>query len=175
MNLLLIRHTSVNLPKGICYGFSDVPLANGWEEEADDIAQRLVPFDVSMVYSSPLSRCRLLAEKISNQVMLDDRLKELNFGTWELMPWNEITGPQAEKWMNDFVNECCPEGESYMDMSRRIGNFLDELKKKRRTNVVIVSHAGVIRTILALIQKIPLQKSFEIEVSFGQIMSITLL
>lgn len=107
--------------------------------------------------------------------MLDDRLKELNFGTWELMPWNEITGPQAEKWMNDFVNECCPEGESYMDMSRRIGNFLDELKKKRRTNVVIVSHAGVIRTILALIQKIPLQKSFEIEVSFGQIMSITLL
>ena len=34
MNIYLIRHTSVDVPKGLCYGQSDVPLRPTFEAEA---------------------------------------------------------------------------------------------------------------------------------------------
>lgn len=173
MQLHLIRHTTVNLPKGICYGFSDVMPDHSWEAEAEMIKQKLVPLNISKVYSSPLSRCRLLAEKISKDVIIDDRLIELNFGSWELKPWNEIAGPMADQWMNDFVNVRCPEGESYLDMSIRIQAFLKDLAQTKKKEIVIISHAGAIRAIISLLQNIPLAKSFEIEISHGQIIPVT--
>jgi alpha-ribazole phosphatase len=173
MQLHLIRHTAVNLPKGICYGVSDVLLKDSWEEEAELIKQELAAFNITRVYSSPLMRCRLLAEKISAKVIFDDRLKELNFGSWELKHWDEIAGPMADRWMNDFVNVCCPEGESYKDMSIRISAFLKDLARAKKKEIAIVSHAGVIRTILSLLQNIPLEKSFGIDIAHGQIIHST--
>jgi alpha-ribazole phosphatase len=173
VQLYLIRHTTVDLPHGTCYGYSDVFLNHNWESEAEKIIHELSHLKISVVYSSPLARCKLLAQKISRNVILDDRLKELNFGSWELKPWNDIAGPMADKWMNDFVNVCCPEGESYVDLSIRTGNFLRDLAKSKKKVVAIVSHAGAIRAILAQLQNIPLTKSFEIEIAYGQIIPIT--
>ena len=62
MEVILIRHTSVDVPKGTCYGQSDVPVATTFAEEAEVTRQKLEqyqPFDA--VYASPLTRARLLA------------------------------------------------------------------------------------------------------------------
>jgi alpha-ribazole phosphatase len=172
MQVYLVRHTRVALPPGICYGVSDVALAGSCEHEMNIVIQKLMHLSNPFVYSSPLSRCRLLAEKLSNKVILDDRLKELNFGVWELQPWDSIKGPEAGKWMNNFVNISCPGGESYLDLSERVRNFLFDLSNTNTNAIVIVTHAGIIRSILSMVQNIPLHQSFEIQIAYGEIVEI---
>lgn len=170
----LVRHTRVNLPQGICYGQSDVPVMDNWEVDAQHIKQKFDYLDEPLVYSSPLIRCRLLAEKLSTRVNYDNRLKELNFGDWELKPWDEISGAEAENWMNNFVITPCPNGESYLDLYKRVKSFLNELSNCHDDEVIIVTHGGVIRAFVCMIQNIPLHKSFEINVNHGQITSLAL-
>ena len=62
MEVILIRHTSVDVPPGVCYGQTDVPLKPTFEAEAAVTAENLkayLPFD--HVYTSPLTRCVRLA------------------------------------------------------------------------------------------------------------------
>ena len=115
MRLHLIRHTTPDVPAGVCYGQSDVPLAPSFATEAEVVRKRLctllegnVP---SRVYSSPLSRCLLLAEACGYpDALRDDRLMELNFGVWELQRFDAIADPQLERWYADYLYEA-PTGE----------------------------------------------------------------
>lgn len=62
MEVILIRHTSVDVPPGVCYGQTDVPLKPTFEQEAAVTQENLkafLPFD--HVYTSPLTRCVRLA------------------------------------------------------------------------------------------------------------------
>lgn len=173
MHLHLIRHTKVNLPARTCYGCSDVPLMEDWKQEAEALIQQFRQIQNPLVYSSPLSRCYLLACMLSPKVMTDDRLKELNFGEWELKHWDEINDKQAENWMNNFVETPCPGGESYIDLITRVSAFLSDVRKTNHEEIVVVTHAGVIRAIISLVKQIPLDKSFEIEVPHGQMISLS--
>ena len=62
MEVILIRHTSVDVPKGVCYGQTDVPLRDSFEEEASITAQQLQNDVFDAVFTSPLSRCTRLAD-----------------------------------------------------------------------------------------------------------------
>lgn len=57
MNIYLIRHTSVDVPKGLCYGQSDVPLRPTFEAEAAVTKAKIESIHFDMAYTSPLSRC----------------------------------------------------------------------------------------------------------------------
>ena len=92
MNLFAIRHTSVAVEPGICYGQTDVPVADSFIVEKEKLAAQLYNVEFDKIYSSPLSRCKLLAENLfqKEQIVFDERLKELNFGDWELKTWDAI-------------------------------------------------------------------------------------
>ena len=84
MELILVRHTSVDVPTGICYGQSDVPVRASFPQEADRVREALeqekhkAPFEV--VYTSPLSRCTRLAEWCGyGEAIRDARLMEMKF------------------------------------------------------------------------------------------------
>ena len=98
MRLHFIRHTRPDIARGVCYGQSDIPLASSFPEEVEDVRQRLAERlegrTPCRVYSSPLSRCRRLAEALGYAApLLDERLLELNFGAWELQKFEDITDP----------------------------------------------------------------------------------
>lgn len=61
INLTCIRHTKVDVPAGICYGQTDVPVAASYPEEMAGIAGVLKPQAFDRIYASPLTRCRRLA------------------------------------------------------------------------------------------------------------------
>ena len=61
MEVTLIRHTSVAVPKGTCYGWSDVPVASTFEAEAHATRRRLEGKVFDQAYTSPLTRARMLA------------------------------------------------------------------------------------------------------------------
>ena len=81
MEIILIRHTSVDVPRGVCYGQTDVPLRDRFKEEATITAQQLQDDVFDAVFTSPLSRCTRLAEHCGYpDAIRDARLKELDFG-----------------------------------------------------------------------------------------------
>jgi alpha-ribazole phosphatase len=176
MEIYLIRHTRVDVPPGICYGRSDVPLAKSFEEEAFRIRDNLADIPIDTVYCSPLERCTRLARYLfGKQYRTDDRLMELNFGEWEMKAWEDIyKHPLGPAWMNNYLNAPCPGGESLPMLVERIKDFLDELSRQPVECCAIVTHAGVIRACRHLIEGDTLEECFAREVVHGSISTISL-
>ena len=104
MEIYLVRHTTPNINNGICYGQTDVDLNfDTFESEFFDINDKL-PADIHRYYCSPLIRCSKLAERLAKEIQIDDRLKELDFGSWENKKWSELDNKELSKWMVNFVN-----------------------------------------------------------------------
>lgn len=163
MKLTLIRHTKVLVPVGICYGQTDVSLTDSYEEEKAAIRAQLETNRFDQVFSSPLSRCKRLAEDLfsSRSVLLDDRLKELDFGEWEGQHWDAIyQTSEGKHWMDHYLVEPCLGGESYPGFRSRINSFLDELKKNASENVAAFTHNGVIRLVKSILEDQPVKDVF---------------
>lgn len=171
MEIYLIRHTAVAVDQGICYGQKDVDLAETYPEELKKVKAELNNIEFDSIYTSPLSRAKKIANDIyPEQPKEDDRLMELNFGDWEGKVWDEINDPYLDKWMGDFVNLKCSNGESFVMLRDRVLEFWNELKSKEYKKVAIFTHGGVIRTIQAIEKNIKLEDSFnEATAAYGEV------
>ena len=129
-----------------------------------------MPLDA--VYSSPSVRCSSLAAYISRQVIFDKRLQEVNFGLWEGRSWDSIRPEELNRWMEDFVYRCPPEGESLVQMNDRVISFWNELQQHPYQKTAIVTHAGVIRLIIAAVNQIPLPSVFDTKVDYGEVIRL---
>lgn len=174
MHIYLIRHTRPAVEKGICYGQSDIGVTESFQEEAAIIREHLPP-DIQTVYSSPLKRCRLLAEHIfpNQAIELNDQLKEINCGKWELCRWDDIPDEDIRPWMDDMINVRIPGGENYTDLFERVVQTF-EVISRQSTPAAVIAHGGVIRSILSHITATPLQDSFrEFSLYYGCVVKIT--
>ena len=145
MKIFLVRHTAVDVPRGTCYGQTDVPLLDTFEAEAALTRQRLgeEPFDA--VYTSPLSRAARLAAFCGYPAAVrDDRLKELDCGDWEMRRFDEIDDPRLQEWYADYYHVPTTHGESFADLHARVSSFLDELRQKPFRRVAVFAHGGVL-------------------------------
>lgn len=156
---------------GICYGRSDVPLAPSFAIDRQEVIAKLPQHllkDDTKVYSSPLQRCLKLAKHLhTNKPCIDARLLEYDFGTWEMQPWYSINDAYAQRWFADYVHLPAPEGESYHAMAQRVDSFYQTLLTSEAKQVIVISHAGVIRLLLAQILQIPLEVSFNLSLDYG--------
>ncbi len=174
MEILLIRHTTPKVHKGICYGQTNLDLKETYPQELKKIQKALSTESFFRVYSSPLKRCAILAKDLSNHVVYDDRLQELNFGDWEMQPWDQINSDELNLWMEDFVNEQVPNGESYLQLSERAISFVKELKNNGIEKAILITHAGFIRSLVAYTNKTHLKDSFDLKLAYGDHIYITL-
>jgi alpha-ribazole phosphatase len=174
MEIYLIRHTTPSLSPGLIYGWLDVPLTDTFPQESEVIKTRL-PQNPDAIYSSPSTRCTLLAQKINPVFTTDPRLRELHFGDWEGETWDTVNESDLQIWMDDFVNAIVPGGESMLQMSVRVLSFWSELIQLDYQKVAVVTHGGVIRLILAHLRNIELTKAFEIKVAYGEVVLINTL
>ncbi|MEL5892625.1 alpha-ribazole phosphatase [Bacteroides sp. GD17] len=146
MEVTLIRHTSVDVAPGICYGQTDVPLKPTFEQEAAVTAENLkayLPFD--HVYTSPLTRCVRLATYCGYpDAERDKRIMEINFGEWEMKPFDGNDDPRLQEWYADYLNVAATGGESFMMLYQRVSGFLNELKNMPYERVAIFAHGGVL-------------------------------
>ncbi|CAD0005069.1 MULTISPECIES: alpha-ribazole phosphatase [Flavobacterium] len=176
MEIYLVRHTETTCEKGICYGQSDVDLAEPFESVFENILSQLP--SKAIIFSSPLKRCVILAKYIQKNINTisyqeDNRLKEMHFGDWEMKTWNEIPPEQLNPWMENFVNIRASNGESFVELHERTGDFLSEIKsKKSHLPIIIVTHAGIIRSFLCYHSSLPLKDAFQNKADFGEVIKI---
>ncbi len=171
MELYLIRHTQPLVEKGICYGQTDLDLAPDFQAHFEAVRNQL-PIIPQKVISSPLSRCRKLAEHLHPEVHLDERLMELHFGDWEMKAWNDIPMMELEPWMADYYRTAPPNGESLFQLEQRITAFLVELKAQDLKSVAVVAHGGPIRVMMGLLNDLPVEKWMGQKVEFGEVVRI---
>ena len=178
MEIYLVRHTETICEKGICYGQSDVDIAEPFEAAFENILSQL-PSE-AIIFSSPLKRCVTLAKHIQNTIKTisyeeDKRLMEMNFGDWEMKNWDTIPHEQLNLWMEDFVNIKVSNGESFVELHKRVDEFLsDKISKKTNIPVIIVAHAGIIRSFLCHHSSLPLKDAFQNKVAFGEVIKIVI-
>ena len=174
MKVVIVRHTSVNVPAGTCYGQSDVPLNDTFEEEAEEVRKKLKayePFDAA--FTSPLSRCVKLAERCGHgDAVRDERLMELNFGDWEMKRYVEIDDPRLDLWYEDYINFPAGGGESFVMQVERVSRFFDELSQKEYERVVVFAHGGILVAGEVYTKKIRIEDSFSEVPPYGCVMEI---
>ena len=175
MNIFFLRHTSLDVEPDIFYGQTDLDVSNTFEEEVKIIKKKinkLITKDYNVkVYSSPLQRCRKLSQKISDNVILDPRIMELNLGDWEMKPKQSIPKELVENWEKDMINFTIPNGESNKKFLQRLKEFTDVICKTDE-DVLIVAHAGSINGMISNLTGEPfdkLLKNFWEKISYGSL------
>ncbi len=166
MEVHLIRHTQVKVDSGVCYGQSDVALRDNF---IDDFNQIKIDEDYDIVITSPLQRCTKLAEYFRFNYQKDSRIQEINFGTWELKNWDDISKNEIDPWYEDYIYTSPPKGESVIDFRKRILDFKNDLEQNYAgKKVLVVTHSGVVRLFLQVILDFPIKNMFTILPDYGK-------
>ena len=166
MQLFLIRHPRPLIESGICYGQLDVDC-----EDPGICAKRIKPLlpENIPVFSSPLRRARRLAEALSANVQIDERLREIHFGEWEEKPWSEIDCHELNAWAEDLLHFVPPGGESVAALQARALDFVVTLNLPC---AAVVTHAGIMRALLGHWQQMPVEDWAQLQFGFGELVSL---
>ncbi|MCC8153205.1 MAG: alpha-ribazole phosphatase [Tannerellaceae bacterium] len=175
MEIYFIRHTAVDVPAGYLYGQTDVGLKPSFEEEAGKVKSLLETLEFDQIYTSPLSRCVRLCEYCGYEnAHPDNRIKELNFGDWEMKSLPELTGnPDVEKWFADWQNFRIPGGESFTDQYKRVSEFIKEITQSGPGRVAVFAHGGVITCARVYANEYPIEEAFSHLPDYGEVVKLT--
>lgn len=165
--ITLIRHTSVEHPRGFCYGNTDVDVSSNFQTEADWLQNKLGEFPPDIVYSSPLQRCTKLANHLFDHFLTDDRLKEINYGIWEGSTWEEIDVPENSNWIFHHPNKVIENGESFAIQQQRVVDFFNKIIDGKERRIAVVAHGGVIRSLMAHLLQIPLENTVHFKIHYA--------
>ncbi len=154
MHLILVRHPPVRLPPGLCYGRLDPPLSPAGLADVPALAARLAAHRPARVWSSPAARCLVLARAVSSMagapLVVDARLRELDFGAWEGLAWDCVPREALDRWASDPLGFAPPGGEPGHALLARAGAIVAALRAAAE-DAVVVTHGGPLRLLPALL------------------------
>jgi broad specificity phosphatase PhoE len=168
LRTFLVRHgeTADNIEMRYL-GRRDEPLTDTGRRQADQAAAALSCFRIRAVFTSPLLRTADTAARIGEackaELQVDSRLIESSFGQWEGLRREDVLkrgSPDVEllaRWESDA--SCAPPGgESLEEVRMRVIGLVEELERELPGNsVVLVSHVGPIKALLACALNLPLE------------------
>ena len=172
----LVRHTSPDIAPSVCYGQSDIDVAANFPEELALIKHKLAEIKPAICFTSPSLRCAKLAQALNSGAVIEDkRLMELDFGDWELRPWDTIPRDAFDLWAHDHVNQAPPNGETFNQLHQRATQFLMEVNaNSAQAPIVVVTHGGVIRALLAEALGLTLMNVFRIQIDYCSVTQLLL-
>lgn len=177
LHLDLLRHGETELGGGLRGSLDDALTEKGWAQMRAAVLER-APWD--RLVSSPLQRCARFAEELGTQlnlpVSLEKDLQELHFGAWEgqsAAALMEIDAEGLGLFWADPYSFTPPEGEPVSDFSDRV---LDAVSRLHRAyagqRVLLISHGGVMRLLLAQARGLPREQLLNVEVGHGGLFSL---
>jgi len=176
--LLLVRHGDTELNSAERYwGRSDVKLSAAGIEQAEKLRDRLAAEKIDAVYSSGMERSLVTAEIIASShqlaVITCAELREVNFGQLEGLTFGEISRlyPEVAKlWAERSPKLKYPGGESLVKFNNRVSKFLSRLDKHTvGETILIVAHAGVLRTLVCQLLGIDLRRRWQIRLDLASL------
>lgn len=154
--LFLLRHGPTAAPKGCFVGDTDVALSGQGLSRLETLTPHLK--EVDCWYCSPMLRTRQTLDRLRqngcpiNKPVYDERLREIDFGRWEMKTFADITaadGEHIEAW-NRYPEFVFPEGEAVRDFIQRAREMLTVFIEADSHDIGVVTHGGIIRTMICL-------------------------
>ncbi len=155
----LVRHgeTEWNVERRI-QGWADSPLTSLGLAQAEIHGQLLGKFGIDRIIGSPLGRAMQTVAPIVRETNVpaeyDVRLREVCMGDWSGRTSPELQSLYLDQWQarqDDPEGYCPPNGESRLDVKRRVAPLVAELNDASHQEVVLVSHGITIRMLLDLL------------------------
>ncbi len=178
LHLDLLRHGETELGGGLRGSLDDALTATGWQQMSAALIDR-GPWN--RVISSPLQRCAQFAEQLAFRlgvpVSLEKDLQELHFGAWEGHSAAALMETDAEGlglfWADPY-SFTPPQGEAVIDFSARVLAAVERLHQAHAgERVLLVSHGGVMRLLLARARGLPREQLLNVEVAHGGFFSLS--
>lgn len=147
----LIRHgITEGIQKKCFYGWKDLPVVEeGFEELAGLKEEGIYPqFDIedAQFFTSDLIRSQQTLQFIYGDVdfTINEKIKEINFGDWEMKTWKELEDTeQWHKWMTDTTGEFrFPNGDSMLSFAARVKEGMNEIVGLHRMKELSHRHSG---------------------------------
>jgi alpha-ribazole phosphatase len=160
----LIRHGEpAEEARNRCYGSLDIGLSDKGRQQMAKVAQHLNAEPTAAIYTSPSSRALESASIISAiqacplETIAD--FQEMNFGAFEGLTYDEIAGRYPDlyrQWMETSTEIRFPNGENFTEMHTRVLRGFEKILAEREgQTVIIVSHGGVNRILIAWALQMP--------------------
>lgn len=152
--LILVRHgqTDMNVD-GTYFGWLDPELNSKGREQVKKAITKLSQIHYDNIYSSDLKRCYETAQMINylnRDIVTDKRLREINFGIFEGLTYEEIKKKypeECERSEKEWETYNFVSGESPRDMQKRAVEFVEQLDLTKDN--LVITHWGVINCILS--------------------------
>ncbi|WP_051978901.1 histidine phosphatase family protein [Edaphobacter aggregans] len=154
-DLLFIRHAETHMVGTFC-GQSDPSVNAAGHRQIQKLAERLRTEPIVTVFTSDLQRslttARALAESFAIPCITRPALREIDFGKWEGLTWEQIEKLDlifATQWLEAFPHLTPPDGESFEIFEARVMAETSYLLSQSESSLIaVVTHAGVMRAIL---------------------------
>ncbi|PKA67906.1 MULTISPECIES: alpha-ribazole phosphatase family protein [Pseudomonas] len=178
LRLDLLRHGETELGGGLRGSLDDALTEKGWAQMREAVIAG-GPWD--RLVSSPLQRCARFAAELGEQlnlpVQLDKALQELHFGAWEGQSAAALMETDAAAlglfWADPY-SFTPPQGEPVGDFSARVLAAVARLHAAYAgERVLLISHGGVMRLLLAQARGLPREQLLNVEVAHGSLFSLT--
>lgn len=166
VRLLLARHGQTEWHHPNRYaGRTDVKLNETGRREAEALARRAAEERPDLVVSSPLSRAletaRGAAEACGAELVVEGRLREVDFGDFEGKTMGEIRTLHplaARRFEEDPAANPFPNGEPAPAAARRATDALQDLRRAHGgSTVLVVAHNTLLRLSLCALLGVPLR------------------
>ncbi len=178
LRLDLLRHGETELGGGLRGSLDDALTEKGWAQmRAAVIAGG--PWD--RLISSPLQRCARFAADLGEQlglpVHLDKDLQELHFGAWDGQSAAALMETDAESlglfWADPYAFTP-PQGEPVSDFAARVLGAVARLHQAYAgERVLLISHGGVMRLLLAQARGLPREQLLNVEVAHASLFALS--
>jgi alpha-ribazole phosphatase/probable phosphoglycerate mutase len=150
--IVFIRHGETDMAGRFC-GHSDPDLNATGKREAIRVAEEISMLNIARIYSSDLRRAaqtaQAIAERVGINVDYSTGLREICFGQWEGLSWQEIESQfldEAGKWLREFPLQSALGGESYSAFTARVEAIIEELiQEPEVSTIAVIAHRGVMR------------------------------
>ena len=166
MKIWIARHgeTALNAQK-LMQGITDEPLNEKGIEQAERMHEKIKNVHFDAVYASPLDRAQVTASILSgvdrNELIIDDRLIEVNFGKYELKKYTALGVKMTLYYLFQQYLPAPKTVEKHEHIVERAKSFLEDLKKNDYENVLIVSHGNLIRVMYHQLDENPPKTYFK--------------
>lgn len=157
VKLILVRHAlTVDNQKSRLSGHIDSYISEEGKEQIDKITNYLKDFDIDKIYTTTSSRTKDTVKKLSElksiEIIEKESLKEISFGDFEGLTFDEIKDKYPKEFQ-DMIEKGYeykyPNGESLIDSYNRVCIELDNIISNNDDRTILIcSHGGTIRNII---------------------------
>ncbi|KHL75902.1 alpha-ribazole phosphatase [Pseudomonas putida] len=179
MILDLLRHGETEQGGGLRGSLDDALTELGWAQMRNAVGDRAA---WEVLVSSPLQRCARFADELGERLGLtvqrEADLQELHFGEWEGRSALQIMQTQADelgRFWADPYSYTPPGGEAVSAFAGRVLAAVARLHQQHAgKRVLLVTHGGVMRLLLARARGLPKEQLLQVEVGHGALMGLRL-